>query len=202
MRFISGHLEIKRLREKCHIVIEDYTKCHYCKSIGLTQDDTFCPNCGFPQRGTQTEMRNFIWNIRNKKLLLKEQKKAINKGRNILFILAGLNLLFGIVLIVTGKINISVILGIMISAVIYFGLGIWSMKNPFPAILTGFFIYIVLSVIGAINDPKSILNGIIIKAFIIFAFIYAYLGVKDAEKLEKELESIKKAKDLNIENDM
>ena len=45
------------------IVISNPSVCHYCKSKGLTESDKFCPNCGFPQRGSQALMKNFIWNI-------------------------------------------------------------------------------------------------------------------------------------------
>lgn len=195
----SGQLEKERIRQKSQIIINDLTTCYYCKSTGLKETDIFCPNCAFPQRRTQAEMKKFIWNVNNKKKLLDDHKKAINKARNILYILAGLNLLAGILLGLILNVNIPILLSCIIGAGIYFALGIWSRTQPFPAILSGFFVYIVFIVISGIADPHTIYQGLIWKVIIISAFIYGYKGVKDLKKLEIELESIKKAKDLNIE---
>ena len=195
----SGQLEKERIRQKSQIIIHDLTTCYYCKSTGLKESDMFCPNCGFPQRGGQDKMKSFIWNIKNKKTLLEEQKKAVNKARNILYILAGLNLLFGLILGVFTGLDIPVLIGCVLAAGIYFILGLWSRKQPFPAILSGLFVYIVIQVMGAIADPDTLYKGIPLKIVFISGFIYGYKGVKDSKKLETELESIKKAKDLNVE---
>lgn len=195
----SGQLEKERIRQKSQIIIHDLTTCYYCKSTGLKESDMFCPNCGFPQRGGQDKMKNFIWNIKNKKTLLEEHKKSVNKARNILYILAGLNLLFGLILGVFTGLNIAVLISCVIAAGIYFILGLWSRKQPFPAILSGLFVYIVIQVMGAIADPDTLYHGIPLKLVFISGFIYGYKGVKDSKKLEMELESIKKAKDLNVE---
>ena len=38
---------------------------HKAQSMGMKEEDMFCPNCGFPQRGGQEKMKSFIWNIKN-----------------------------------------------------------------------------------------------------------------------------------------
>lgn len=199
MTLTSGQLEKERLRQRNQIDIEDFSVCYYCDSTGLNETDKFCPNCGFPQRGTQIEMRKFFWNISNKKKLVEEQKLNVKKARNILFILAGLNFIFGIYLGVIAEKNIAVLITFILCSMIYTALGLWSRKQPFPAILSGFFVYIVFIAISTITDPVSLFQGIIWKVIIISAFYYGYKGVKDSKKLEAELESIKKAKDLNNE---
>jgi len=196
----SGQLEIERRKQSSQIIINDLTTCYYCQSTGLKENEKFCPNCAFPQNGTQTEMKKFKWNIQNKKKLLADQNKAINKARNILFILAGLNLLLGIFVGLIASVNVPILIGCIIGAGIYLGLGLWSKTQPFPAILSGFFVYIVFNFMSAIADPQTIYQGILWKVIIISSFIYGYKGVKDSKKLEAELDSIKKAKDLNIEN--
>lgn len=192
----SGQLERERRLIKSRIVIKDLTICYSCKSIGLAEDDKYCPSCGFPQRGTQAEMGKFMGQIVLKKSALDDQKKAIKKARNILYILAGLNLLYGIFLGLIINFDAAILIGSIIGGGIYLSLGIWSKKKPFAAILSGFFIYIVFNVIGAIADPHTIYQGILWKIIIISGFIYGYKGVKDSEKLEKELNSLKESKDL------
>ncbi len=198
----SGQLERERRLKQSEIIIKDVTVCHYCNSTGLAEQIAFCPNCRFPQRGSQSEMKNFLLNITNKNQLLSEQKKAIEKARNILFILAAINFVVGILLGVVITFNIAMLIGSMIGAGIYFGLGMWSRKKPFPAILSGFFVYIVFNVIAAITDPHTLYQGILWKVLIISGFIYGYKGVKDSQKLEKELASMKESKDLSQPNDM
>lgn len=196
MTLTSGQLEREmRLRES-EIIIEDYTKCYYCNSTGLNEQDKFCPNCRFPQRGTQFEMKGFLNSVKKKKQLLEDKKKSVKKARNILFILAGLNLILGLIIGAILNFDAAIILGSVIGALIYFVLGMWSRKNPFAAILSGFFVYIVFLVLGAISDPESIYRGLLFKIIIIYGFIYGFKGVKDSEKLELELKSINESKDL------
>ncbi|MBK6986475.1 MAG: zinc ribbon domain-containing protein [Bacteroidetes bacterium] len=184
------------------IVISNPSVCHYCKSKGLTESDKFCPNCGFPQRGSQALMKNFIWNINNKHTLLYKQKKAVSKARNILFVLSGLFAFFAILLGLLIDTNMAILISNFVVSLIYLSLGLWSKQNPFPAILTGFFVYISLMVINAVIEPTTLLKGLFMKVIVIGAFVYGYKGVKESEELEKELESIKKAKDFTIPDEL
>jgi hypothetical protein len=192
----SGQLERERRLKMSEILITDFTTCHYCKSTGLNEQDKYCPNCRFPQRGTQIEMKRFLFDVKKKNKLLSDKLKDVKKARNILFILAGLNVLAGIILGVLVNFDIAILIGSLIGAGIYFGLGMWSKNKPFAAILSGFFVYVVFNVISAIDDPQTIYQGVIWKVIIISGFIYGYKGVKDAENLEKELKAMKESKDL------
>jgi len=183
-------------------VITDYSICHFCNSTGLKETDKFCLNCRFPQRGTEAEIKRFFYGMKLKKDKIKEKQKAVKKARNILFILAGINLLYGIVMGLIVQTNILILIVSLIGASIYFGLGMWSRVKPFPAILSGFFIYIVFIAIAAIGDPHTIYQGIIWKVIIISAFIYGYKAVKESESLQKELILIKSSKDLSENNEM
>jgi hypothetical protein len=184
------------------IEIADLSICYYCKTTGLTEKDKFCPNCGFPQRGSQVEMKRFVWNINNKKLLLADHKKAVDKARNILFVLAGIFPLFGLIIGALSDMDLFVIVSNFIVGGIYLGLGFWAKKNPFPAILTGFCLYITIMVISAVVDPTSIVKGIIMKVIIIGGFYYGYKGVKEAEALEEELAVVEKARDLKASDEL
>lgn len=198
----SGQLERERRLKQSEIVIKDFTTCYYCKSTGLNEQDKFCLNCRFPQRGSQIEMKKFLNGLRLKNKLLVDKKKSVKKARNILYILAGFNLLFGLILGAIVNFDIEILISSLIGAGIYFGLAVWSKNKPFAAILSGFFIYIVFNVINAIADPHTIYQGIIWKIIIISGFVYGYKGVKDSEKLERELNSIKESKDLSESNAM
>jgi ribosomal protein L37E len=168
------------------IIIEDLSVCHSCKHVGLNENEKYCPKCGFPQRGEQDEMRIFLVKQKQNRELLKEKKSAINKGRNILFILSGLFLLQGVLLYVVNKDIIMLIVSIVMT-IIFISLGFWSKKKPLPAILTGFFIYLFLIILDGVAEPKTLYRGIIWKIIIISTFVYAFKGIRDASKLEDEL---------------
>lgn len=175
---LSARERYERRRE---INIPDLSVCYLCKQTNLNKDDKFCLNCGFPQGGTQSEQWKFIIENRKKKSAIRESQKIINRGRNILFIVAALNILpflFGD--------NIVLLIGLIISG-IYIGLGFWSIKKPFPAILTGLVFYVTLYLFFGILDPMNFLRGLMWKVIISGALLFALYSIKDLEKLKKEV---------------
>jgi hypothetical protein len=184
----SGQLEVERRREQNKIVIADLSVCYHCKKPNLKETDVYCDNCGFPQRGNELEQRKFIAKFNADKMFQDQLQHSIKKARNILYILAGLNALFGIVLGLLMTVDIPVLIVCIVSALIYLGLGIWSKSKPFPAIITGFIFYITLIIISAIVDPATIIQGIIWKVVIISGFYYGYKGAKEAEEIKEQIE--------------
>lgn len=183
------------------VIITDPSKCYVCRTTGLSEKEKFCPNCGFPQQGTNNERKRFIWVLNNKKQVLEDHRKKIKKATNVLFVLGGIYVVFGGIFVAASPREawLALILYFTIVAAIYVALALWSRKNPFPAILGGFFVYVTLMVIDAINDPASLGQGVIWKFFIISALGYGYSSVKKARALEADLASTKKARELNIE---
>ncbi|MBN2728150.1 MAG: hypothetical protein JXR53_02915 [Bacteroidales bacterium] len=201
MTLTTGQIENLRRAKAQEIHIADLSICYHCKSTGLKEEDYFCPNCRFPQRGTQQEMKIFMNRMRIKKMKHAEKKSAVKRGRIVLYLLAGFNLLVGIIMwLITD--DISILIGSIIGAGIYFALAEWSKKKPFPAILIGFFVYIVFMLINAIIDPNTLYQGLIIKIVIILGFVYGFKGAKEAENLEKELNELNNAVDLEENNDL
>ncbi len=198
----SGELERERIRKKKEIVISDMSVCYYCKSTGLKEEDKFCPHCGFPQQGSQSEMQGFVARLKEKRKLLDEQRKQIKSARSYLYLLGAINLIFGVISSVNEPNQMAIIIASAIIAGIYFGLAIWCNTNPFAAILSGFFIYIVLIVINGIVDPTTLYKGIVLRIVIISSFYYGYKAVKNSERLSAELEAINTATDLNESDEM
>ena len=186
----------QRSEEKRTIVVSDLSVCYYCKSKGLTEKDRTCPDCGFPQRGSQVEMKRFIWNINNKHLLLNQHKKAIEQARNILFglfaLFTGLAVLFFVI-----KENFAEFVVFLLVGTIYLGLGLYSKYRPFVSILSGFILFIVTLIIHGVIDSESIFKALFMKGVVIAGFYYGYRGVSSAENIEAELELIKNAKLIN-----
>lgn len=108
----------------------------------------------------------------------------------------GLNLLSGVVAGFVAERNVVVFVVYLVISLIYLGLGFWCMKKPFPAILTGFIVYVTFIGMNAVADPETLFHGLIWKVIIISGFIYGYKAALQSGKLEKELLDVKKAEDF------
>jgi len=178
----------------------DLSSCKYCKSTGLNEDDKFCFNCRFPIGNDDREKRRYFYGVKLRTDKITKKKKAIKKARNILFILAGINFLYGIIMGMLVHTDGLVLIVSLIGTGIYFSLGMWSRAKPFPAFLTGFYIFIVFTAMAVIEDPHTIYRGLLWKGIIIYAFVAGYKAVKDSVVLENELDKLKVPTNL-IEDD-
>ncbi|MFI5149268.1 MAG: hypothetical protein ACHQRM_06005 [Bacteroidia bacterium] len=164
----SGQREVERMRQKNKIVISDFSVCYYCKTTGLNEAEQFCPNCGFPQRGTDFEQKKFIRAQKFAKQRLEDMQMAVVKARNTLFLIGGLTIIpYLITSMQLGDGSIMVI-GTML-ALCYLGLALWSRKQPFSAILTGMILYVSMWVLYCIADPSNIYRGIFYRIMAISA---------------------------------
>jgi hypothetical protein len=113
--------------------------------------------------------------------------KHIKNARIMLFIVAGLQLLP----LFTLPDNIAdeakyIIIGLQLFfAAVFVGLGLWTKYKPFAALLTAMLFFIGIWVLGAILDPASIFQGIIVKIIVIVLLILGIRNAKEAEELRK-----------------
>lgn len=151
--------------------------------------DAFCDKCGFPLKGTEEEQQNFINDRTTKEIDLEDYNKKIKTAGTALYWIAAVCALSGLILYGTGpqeqKIPLLVIN--LILALLFVGLGAWSRKKPFAAIISGAALYAIILVVNAIDNPLSIVQGIIMKIFIIGAFIKGIKSAIEADKVKKEL---------------
>jgi hypothetical protein len=193
MTKISGR---QRSEARRRIIISNPSVCYYCKSTGLTQNDKTCPNCGFPQNQGQAAMKRFIWNINNKHFLLNEYAESIDKAHWTLLGISILTLVMAIFLFFED--NKILRFSAIICSIIFFVIWHWSKSKPYHAIITGIIVFSLLLLITGILDPSTIADGGYGKILILGALYYGYRGIKKGQSLYAELESIKKAVDLNI----
>lgn len=180
-----------------NIVITDLSVCYYCKSKGLKEEDKFCPNCGFPQRGTEQEMRKFLAEERSKQWLMQDHKEAVNKTRFVLFGLSALYFILAVLMVVSPGTNIFFSIIVFIFSGAFLGLGLWSKKNPFSATLAGFLVYALSLDIQTHIIPPSIFNGTVLKVIIFLGLLYGAKTAKDASDLAKKLNNIKQSKNVS-----
>lgn len=115
--------------------------------------------------------------------------KPVKKARNILFVLAAIQLVFGIFIAlqqygVARIISMAIYIGI---AIVFFLLALWTKSKPYTAIITALSIYGVLVLADFIIDPASILRGIIIKIVVFALLISALSNAKEVQQWKDSL---------------
>ncbi|MBN9295679.1 MAG: hypothetical protein J0I41_01655 [Filimonas sp.] len=120
--------------------------------------------------------------------------KPIKKARNILFVIAALQVIS--ILFVMKDLEDLVLyftIGIMlVVAGIFFGLALWTKRKPYTAIIIALVIYVGLWLLDGFFDPTSLFRGIILKAIAVGLMISA-LG--NAKEVQQWLDLAKKNKE-------
>jgi hypothetical protein len=165
-------------------------KCPVCRAK-VDAQDTFCNNCGYPRKGSEHEQRMFLLKRNTQKNKLERANKKIWQATNTLFIIGAL---IGILSLGNCFLSLTALrgdYGQLISqlpiAIIFVALGFWCKKRPLPAILCGFTFYLLLQILYTIVSPQTIVNGIVIKLFVIGFLINGIRAVLEAEKIKKEM---------------
>jgi hypothetical protein len=123
---------------------------------------------------------------------LRDANKETGTSKTIIYILAGIFLLFGLY----QGFAIDNFGGMIINLIIcvaFLILAAWADKNPFGAILTAFIIYLTIQVTNFFLDPATLFSGIILKVIIISGFVKGIRSAQEAQKLRKKLEQFKAA---------
>lgn len=157
-------------------------RCGYCIQEGLTADEKYCPQCGYPQGGTDEEQQAFSVRKAAEKFHAEIQDQKVRKARNALFWVAGLNMLPYLL----SREPAVIAVGLVISG-IFLGLAFWTKSKPFPAILSALILFVALNVLAMIEDPMNIFRGIVLKIIVLSALIYALREIKRPAKPPRSL---------------
>ena len=109
--------------------------------------------------------------------------KPVKKAQGILFAIAAVELI-GIFMAPKEPaiVRTTVIIASITVALIFAGLALWTKRKPFDAIITGLIIYSLLIILGALLDPATILNGILLKVVIYVLLISALSNARDVQR--------------------
>lgn len=158
------------------IVVRDPTVCHHCSRKGLTPEDRFCPDCGFPQGGTELEQRQFMVRKRMERSKVADHEAMVKKARMYLLVAAGLNMIAFI-----SSEPVVLIIGGIISGV-FVALSFWARKRAYPALLTGLLTYISIQLFFGLFNWQFLFSGIFWKVAIVGSMFYALRSAKELEK--------------------
>jgi hypothetical protein len=152
----------------------------------------FCSQCSFPVGGTEDEQRSFRLMVSSRKRLLSDASDKIKSAKYTIYILAGI---FFLVAGIAGWANedIPTLVVNLCLCLLYLIFAAWCTKNPFGAILTAFIVYITILVINFFVDPSTLISGIIIKIFVIAAFVKGIRSAQEGQGYLKELQKLNAA---------
>jgi hypothetical protein len=169
-------------------VAEEIFECKCCFEK-INPVDQFCQKCGFPLKGSDSEQQEFMYRRSFKKSELDFLAKKIESAATTLYVLAGLSFLIGIVYFFINRTTddgSALLITYTIIAVIYLLLGVWSKTKPLASIISGMVLYVLLEIMGAIDNPLNIFKGIILKVIIISYLIKGLMSALEAEKIRRQ----------------
>ncbi len=141
-----------------------------------------------------------IKNEKNTETIFDEQEfsmegydKHIRQARNALFTAAAILILNAIILFSQYPLDIEVMWLDYLLWLIYIGgfigLGFWTKKKPYNAIVGGLILMGVFILINAIIEPATIFSGIIFKAAVIVFLVKGLGNAKEAQQMKEQFDN-------------
>jgi hypothetical protein len=159
--------------------------------------EKFCSACGFPMQGSDQEKSDYRAQVSSAKYWLNEAQKKINEAKIVIYVLAGIMVIFGLIQGFALD-DFATMVVCLVIAILYLIFAAWSNTNPFGAILTSFIVYLTLQLVGVILDPASLFSGMLWKVLFIIAFIKGIRSAKEAQGYMKDLARFK-GKKIGVE---
>ena len=138
------------------------------------------------QQHTSSNTETAIFSDINEGIRL-QHAAGIKKARNILFII-GIVMTAGDIILMAVKgfeyYDLPLVFtldGIILAS--FIGLGFYTKKKPFTAILIGLIIFLAIQVLNAFLNPASIMKGIFLKIVVISALVQALRGAREIQNL-------------------
>jgi hypothetical protein len=165
--------------------------CPVCKNP-IDAEGYYCSSCGYPRLGTEHERRVFILKRKTLMSRLEEANKMLRQASNTMLIIGGIITVFAVGTYLWGANGVDQgDLGSALSrlslGLAFLALGIWCLKRPLPAIISGFSLFFIAMLVNAFLSPATIFHFIIAKVAIVIFMANGLRAVFSAEKLKKEL---------------
>ena len=160
-----------------------------CPKCGAstTRQDAFCPSCGTKVGATDDELQAEGAQIR--------ADAAIVRARKWLLIVAVLTWGSGIVFYFMhqsqydpGQLKLVLAINVALGF-LYLGMWAWARRNALAASVIALLTFVTVHVVDAIVDPKTIIQGIIVKIFFVAALIGAVRAAFEARRLKAQATS-------------
>jgi hypothetical protein len=160
------------------------TICPYCKTE-VSQVAIHCESCGFPLTGTEKEKAIFIGQQTMRKSKVAGSEKMIYRAQIILYVIAGLQALNGLLAYFSFNSIVDLILhfiiGSMLAAFSYL-----SPKKPILFVSLALCVILFYYLLLYLANPMFLFQGIIWKVAIIMALLYTLYNAVEVHNLKKK----------------
>ena len=85
-----------------------------------------------------------------------------------------------------GRVNLLLFVNIGL-AIVYMGMFFWAKRNPLAATVTALILFITVIALNAVDDPKTLAQGIILKIFFIGALAKAISAAQEERRLQAHM---------------
>jgi hypothetical protein len=164
--------------------------CENCKATVRQQTDK-CPSCGFPIGGTEVQKEIYYNQLGSRKDFLKQAQEKIYTARVILWVIAGLSFLYGLINYFASSDSDTRILILIINVLmggIFLLLSSYALDKPFVALILAVILYIGFFIYGIVDGSITGGYGLFGRIVIIGFLIKGASSARDAEELKKELD--------------
>jgi hypothetical protein len=118
---------------------------------------------------------------------------GIRRARNTLFIAGGIMFAVDMIMLLVqlnemgdAEINYAYLYGLVafdtLLLAAFIGLGLWTRRKPYAAMLTGLILFCTVQMIAMVFDPTNIYKGILVKMVVIVTLV---AGLKKAKALQQ-----------------
>jgi len=166
----------------------DAINCPAC-TAHVFESEPACANCNYPLQGTANEQQQFLNNREISQIDFDTHEKQIAEAGKTLYWIAGLTFVGELISLGINKNDVDAGLALGIGAImsgVFICLGYWSRTKPTTAIITGLCVYVLMHLLAAIYNPATIVQGIILKIFMIGYLIKGIKSSLEADKMIKE----------------
>ncbi len=115
--------------------------------------------------------------------------KRIRHARTAIFVVGGVQVLAAVILAYNNQEELPwLILALnLFFAAIFIGLGFWVKNKPFAAIVTALCLYVGIIILNAIDNPATIIQGVVLKIIIIVYLGTSIGNAREAERIKTSM---------------
>jgi len=166
--------------------------CPVCKTRFESQPKK-CIKCGYPFSASERERSIYVGRQILRKSKISNTKEKIKRARIILWLVGVLNIVSSIKFINAENFIFYFFISLTFG-LIFIAFGFYTYRKPFVSVLIPLILLLLGYTIETIADPRTILNGIVLKVIIISSLVYGLISIIEAEKVRNENEFLKEHK--------
>jgi hypothetical protein len=162
------------------------SQCPTCLKPLTNNNEKVCSECGCPLAGTAQEIDTHRSSYMHMRAIYQGCMLEALTATKSLYWLSGLSLIGNLIVGTVSQSSNYLIAAFLVPA-IFIPLALWSRREPYLALLIALIVYILILLTDAIMDPKTIIQGIILKGIIIGYLIKGVKAGNESRKIWNQL---------------